>query len=183
MRRMSFALTKRQYLDCSKTQTRRLGYENLEPGEIVMGVEKMQGLRKGEKQVELWPFRTINTRRERLDAITPADVIAEGFPGMTPAAFVVMFCEVHKHKHCTPSTIVTRIVFELINPRPLNPIMSDDAKRPGILPIDETALAMIKRFGLAREDGTARCINDHCNGDATFPTLECTRCLASRRRT
>jgi hypothetical protein len=60
--------------------------------------------------------------------------------------------------------------------------MPDDAKRPGILPMDEAALSMARRFGLLREDGSARCINDHCDGDATFPTLECTRCIASRRR-
>lgn len=111
MRRMSFYLTRRQYLDGSKTQTRRLGYAHLKRGEIVLAVEKMQGLRRGDKQVELGPFRVVSLRRERLDAITPADVTAEGFPGMTPAAFVEMFCSHHKHKQCTPATIVTRIEF------------------------------------------------------------------------
>jgi hypothetical protein len=114
MRRMSFYLTRRQYVDGSKTQTRRLGYTHLERGEIVMAVEKMQGLRRGAKQVELGRFRVVSIRRERLDAITPADVAAEGFRGMTPAAFVEMFCKAHKHKRCTPATIVTVIEFAKI---------------------------------------------------------------------
>jgi hypothetical protein len=111
---MSFYLTRRQYVDGSKTQTRRLGYAQLERGELVMAVEKMQGLRRGAKQVELGRFRVVSIRRERLDAITAADVTAEGFPGMTPAAFVEMFCKAHKHKQCTPATIVTRIEFAKI---------------------------------------------------------------------
>lgn len=115
MRRMSFFVTRRQYVDGSKTQTRRLGYAKLKPGEIVMGVEKMQGLRRGAKQVELGRLRVVSVRRERLDAITPEDVTAEGFPGMTPAEFVEMFCTMHGLKRCSPATIVTRIVFERIN--------------------------------------------------------------------
>lgn len=105
---MSFFLTKRQFLDGSKTQTRRLGWTSLRVGEVFLGVEKCQGLRKGQRQVELGARRVIGTRRERLDAITREDVIAEGFPDMTPAQFVELFCAANK---CTPETIVTRIEF------------------------------------------------------------------------
>jgi hypothetical protein len=115
--RISFWLTRRQYLDRSKTQTRRLGFEALRPGGLFMGVEKCQGLRKGEKQVELGLSRTVSNRRERLDAITPADVTAEGFPGMTPAQFVEMFCKAHGRKRCNPATLVSVIDFEPIDRR------------------------------------------------------------------
>jgi hypothetical protein len=115
MQRMSFFLTRRQYLDGSKTETRRLGYRQLARGSTVMAVEKMQGLRKGAKQVELGAFRVVSVRRERLDAITKRGVTREGFPGMTPAEFVAMFCKAHG-KRCTPSTIVTVIVFAHLCP-------------------------------------------------------------------
>lgn len=40
MRNMSFALTKRQVLERTKTVTRRLGWEKLRPGDLVRAVEK-----------------------------------------------------------------------------------------------------------------------------------------------
>jgi len=51
-------------------------------------------------------FRSI--RKERLDAITPADCVLEGFPEMTPAEFVAMYCKANK---CNPDKVVTRIEF------------------------------------------------------------------------
>lgn len=108
MRRMSFAITKRQFLDGTKTQTRRLGWLGLRVGDRFMGVEKAMGLKRGERQVEYGVRRVLSIRRERLDAITRVDVIAEGFPEMTPAQFVELFCKVNK---CEPSTLVTCIEF------------------------------------------------------------------------
>lgn len=48
------------------------------------------------------------------------------------------------------------------------------------LAMDEAALAYARRFQLVREDGTVRCIKDHCDGDATLPTLECQGCRDRR---
>lgn len=108
MRRMSFALTTRQFLDGSKTVTRRLGWKFLKVGERVMAIEKGMGLKKGEKQVELGVIEIVDVRRERLDAITQADCVREGFPSMSPDSFVEMFC---RHMRCQPHEEVTRIEF------------------------------------------------------------------------
>ena len=81
-RAISFMLTQDQVLDGTKTQTRRLGW----------------GL-----------IRVKRVRRERLDKITKADVVAEGFPDMSPAEFVAFFVKANK---CRPETIVTVIDFE-----------------------------------------------------------------------
>lgn len=51
--------------------------------------------------------------------------------------------------------------------------MPDDTDRPPLLPMDEAALTMARRFRLIRADGTCRCIRKNCEGDATLPTLEC----------
>jgi hypothetical protein len=59
--------------------------------------------------------------------------------------------------------------------------MTDDPKRPGILPMDVAVLNMARRFGLLRADGTAKCIHDECDDDATFPTLECKRHVEYRK--
>jgi hypothetical protein len=48
--------------------------------------------------------------------------------------------------------------------------------------MDRAALSMAHKFRLVRDDGTVKCINDHCDGDATLPTLECGRCRDWRRR-
>ena len=95
MRMMSFALTERQLMDGSKTVTRRTGWANLRPGERLLAVRKAMGLKAGEKAVALCEVEVVSVRRERLDAITPAEVIAEGFPEWTndPASFMRMFCK------------------------------------------------------------------------------------------
>jgi hypothetical protein len=108
MRNMSFFLTTKQYRDGSKRVTRRLGWADLKPGDRFMGVRKSQGLKRGEKVRRLGASHVISNRRERLDAITPVEVALEGFPGMTPAEFVRMFC---KHMGCRPSKRVNRIEF------------------------------------------------------------------------
>lgn len=112
---MSFFLTQRQYLDGSKDVTRRLGKPRLKPGERFLGIQKGQGLKKGERQVVLGASECLSTRQERLDAITPDEVRREGFPDMTPAEFVEMFCKANRHKGCTPSTIVNRIEFRRVD--------------------------------------------------------------------
>jgi hypothetical protein len=112
MRNISFALTKPQILARTKTQTRRLRWLHAKPGMPLQGCEKCQGLKPGEQLAKLAVIRVVAVRRERLDAITQADVIAEGFPDMTPAEFVAMFTG---HMRCEPGAVVTVIEFEYVD--------------------------------------------------------------------
>ena len=101
MRNISFQLTRPQIVARTKTVTRRVGWQWLEPGTLLSAVEKTQGLKKGEHVVRLATLRVLSVRRERLDQITAADCAAEGFPELTPAQFVAMFCDA---MGCVPST-------------------------------------------------------------------------------
>lgn len=113
MRNMSFMLTTEQIRKQTKTVTRRDGWWKLKVGDIVMAVEKCQGLKKGEKIKKLKPIRIISTQPEVLRNITIKEVIREGFPSMTPGEFIEMFCKTHKG--CTPDKVINRIEFEYIN--------------------------------------------------------------------
>jgi hypothetical protein len=103
---MSVSLTEPQVRARSKTVTRRDGWRTLKPGDKLTLVRKAMGLRPGEKVERIVDVEVISVRRERLDAITPADVAAEGF-ALTPAEFIAFFCG--SHKGCQPDSIVTRI--------------------------------------------------------------------------
>ena len=114
---MSFAITTRQFRARTKTVTRRLGWENLRPGETVMGIEKGMGLKKGEKQVELGRIEIVSNKSESL-ALMIADsrygkreAIREGFPEMSGRQFVKMFCQ---HNECNPEDRVQRIEFKYL---------------------------------------------------------------------
>lgn len=108
MRSISFALTTRQFLDGSKTVTRRLGWDLLKPGDRLRAVEKAMGLRKGEHPVVLGEIEIVSVRREPLRAISIDDCAREGFPDLNPYTFVGMFCE---HMGCPADTFVNRIEF------------------------------------------------------------------------
>ena len=110
---MSFSMTKDQYRNRTKTVTRRLGWWNLQPGEICNGVEKAQGLKKGEKMVVMGQHRIVSTHKEPLCVITPKDVIREGFKDMTPQEFINFFMEGHKCPN-GPLEMVNRIEFEYL---------------------------------------------------------------------
>lgn len=118
MRNMSFMLTTKQFLDGSKDVTRRMGWLFLKPGDVVMGVEKSQGLGKGGKIKKLGAIRIKDVEREPLELMTDwldygfEECRREGFPDMTPAEFVEMFCK--SHKGCKADEPVTRIEFEHI---------------------------------------------------------------------
>lgn len=122
MRNISFAFTIPQFLDRSKTVTRRLGWKNLKVGEALMGCRQCMGLQRGESIERLGPIRVKSKRFEPLYKITQADVIAEGFPEMTIGEFVSMFCRHHK---CSAEVMVTRIEFEYLTPEPLSPSLAD----------------------------------------------------------
>lgn len=114
MRNISFSLTTPQFLDLSKDVTRRLAWLKLKPGDALMACEKCQGIKPGENVVKLGEIVVMSASRERPDlmltdaAYGASEVIREGFPDMTPAQFVEMFC---KHNKCEPATIITRIAF------------------------------------------------------------------------
>ena len=107
-RNMSFALTTPQFRDRTKTVTRRLGWGFLKTGDVVMGVEKGQGLKKGEKVKRLGLIRIVLVGHEVLRRIPPWDVPLEGFPDMLAADFITMFCEDHQ---CRADAEVNRIEF------------------------------------------------------------------------
>lgn len=111
-RGMSFFLTQQQMRDEAKDVTRRTGWWFLEPGDIVNAMEKCQGLKKGEKQVLIYPIQILSTRREPLFCITQSECVREGFPNLTPYEFVEMFCRANRAKGCIPTTSVNRIEFK-----------------------------------------------------------------------
>lgn len=116
MKNMSFALTKDQILTKTKTVTRRLGWAFLKPGDLIQPVEKCMGLKKGEKAKKLGgPIRILNWAKVPLNWIDQEDVIAEGFPGHTPAQFIEMFC---RNMGCQPDDHIRRIKFEYVTSNP-----------------------------------------------------------------
>lgn len=121
MRRMSFALTTQQVRDRRKWVTRRLGWNFVREGDLLLPVERAMGLRKGEKAVVLEnPIAVMGTRWEPLEAIreNPKDVLLEGFPGRDPEWFIDFFLS-HISKAKRRSDIpVNRIHFSYTDPNP-----------------------------------------------------------------
>lgn len=111
MRRISFSHTMDQFLDGSKTVTRRTGWKKLKAGMRLVAVEKAMGLKKGEKHNILGRILVTSVRREQLRKITDEDVAREGFPDMTREEFIAMFCKAFR---CKRTAYVTRIEFEKI---------------------------------------------------------------------
>lgn len=91
MRSISFALTIDQVRAGTKDVTRRLGWRDMKPGTQLRAVNKVMGFRKGEKPIIYGVIEVVSVRREPLSAITADDVAREGFPGLSPEWFVVMF--------------------------------------------------------------------------------------------
>jgi hypothetical protein len=85
----------------------------LRAGDRLTLCRKVMGRRKGEPLERITDVEVTSVRRERLDAITAADVTAEGFPQMTPAEFVSFFGATHRG--CGPATEVTRIQWRYLN--------------------------------------------------------------------
>lgn len=115
MRNISFMLTTPQFIDRSKDVTRRNGWRFLKIGEQLCGVEKSQGLGKGGKIKRLGIIRVVAVRPEPLQAMLNdldyghEECVREGFPNMSPAEFVAMFCA--SHHGVGPATNISRIVF------------------------------------------------------------------------
>lgn len=111
-RNISFAMTTQQIKDRTKTVTRRYGWLFLKPGDILNGVEKAMGLKKGEKIKRLCQIRVLSVRQEPLHAITQEDVIKEGFPHWTKAEFIQMIVD---HYNVHPNELINRIEFEYVS--------------------------------------------------------------------
>lgn len=114
MRNISFALTTEQVRNQTKDVTRRLGWLRLKPGDVLQPVIKNMGLGAGEKIEKIaTPVTVVATRQEPLRRMTDEQEYGrrecqrEGFPHLTPAEFITMFCATHRG--CTPETIITRI--------------------------------------------------------------------------
>lgn len=115
---VSFSLTTKQFRNRTKTVTRRLGWKRLKAGQLLMAVEKAQGLKKDQHPVRLGVIRVKDVRQEPLNAMDKdplgygfKECRAEGFPNMVPHEFVLMFCQ---HNCCSTDTIITRIEFEYL---------------------------------------------------------------------
>lgn len=123
MRNISFMLTKDQVVARTKDVTRRNGWANLKPGDVLRGVEKSQGLKKGEKIRPLCTIRVVSVRREKLRRMTDdleygrTECVREGFPPpheeSDPAVFVEFFCR--SHKGVTPDSEITRIEYGYVD--------------------------------------------------------------------
>lgn len=115
-RMISFAMTTAQVIAKAKRVTRRLNWQDLLPGTILIGVIKCMGLKLGEKVQRIATINVTSVRFERLDAMLvepygSEEAALEGFPGMSGAEFVKMFCDSLK---CEPSKVVTRIEFSYV---------------------------------------------------------------------
>ncbi len=113
-RAMSFALTKEQIRNRTKTVTRRLGWRTLKPGDVIVAVEKVRGLKKGDKLKKIGLLRCIKNDAVPLNgsSLTGDDVEREGFPGGDPIDFAAMFC---RNMKCNLDTMVQRIEFEYVD--------------------------------------------------------------------
>lgn len=111
-RHMSFSKTTKQIYDKTKTETMRMGWNNLEPGDIVIAVEKAQGLKKGEKVIKITPIRIKYKIETIVMDVSPENCIKEGFPELTTSDFIGMFCKLNK---CRPFDSVNRFGFEYLS--------------------------------------------------------------------
>lgn len=111
-RNISFMLTKEQFVNKTKTVTRRLGWKFLKRGDILMGCEQCQGIKKGGLK-RLGLIRVVDARSEHLRDITDDDVVREGFPEMDRVEFIKFFITEMKPKLGALQP-VTRIEFEYL---------------------------------------------------------------------
>ena len=120
MKLISFSETWLQILARTKTKTvtRRIGCD-WKPGERRQAVQKMRGLKKGQKVVRGPVLECVANEEQRLDLVMYSPVYygihemkREGFPGMDPKDFVQMVCRLNR---CKADQIVNRIEFKYID--------------------------------------------------------------------
>ena len=117
---MAFTHTTPQVIERMKTVTRRTGWRTLRPGDLVQAVEKVRGLKKGERVQPLAVLRVVSLRVEPLSRLLADPLYAEdelpreGFPCWSSREFVEMFCRANRLKNA--DVPVTRIEFEYVDP-------------------------------------------------------------------
>lgn len=85
---MSFAHTTAQVIAGTKTVTRRKGWRDAKKGSVLLAVDRI----RVPNAVILRAIEVVSVRRERLDSITAADVLLEGWPeGTTTEQFIAAF--------------------------------------------------------------------------------------------
>jgi hypothetical protein len=145
---MSFAMTTAQFLDGSKDVTRRCGWDFLSAGDLLWGVEKAMGLKKGEKINRLGLIEVVSARAEMLQSISAEDVAREGFPQMSREEFISFFCTANE---VTPETIVNRIEFahvgQLLAERTVCPYTGHLVGEAGDLAFSSSALGCSWQYG------------------------------------
>lgn len=85
----------------------------LRPGDRLTLCSKVSGRRLGEPLDRIAGVEVVSVRREYLDAITAADVSADGFPLMTPGEFVSFLCATPHG--CTAQTEISRIQWRYLD--------------------------------------------------------------------
>jgi hypothetical protein len=116
-RNISFSMTTEQIRNRTKTVTRRLGWKNLKPGDVLNACVKCMGIKPGEKVEKICQIRVVDVTFEPLDTMLQSsgygrgECEMEGFPGMTGKQFVEMF---KANMRCTEDVEVTRIEFEYV---------------------------------------------------------------------
>lgn len=117
---MAFTMTIEPMYQHLKTCTSRNGWLRAYVGQEVMAIEKGQGIPRGGHVVKIGLIRFLLVRFEPLRRMIDEPeygrwkVVAEGFPLMTPAEFVEMYCRANK---CDPERIITHIEFEPLYPK------------------------------------------------------------------
>ena len=116
-RNMSFIMTTSQFRARTKTVTRRFGWWFLKPGDVVMGVERSRGLKKGETVTRLGLIRIVSVKSEPASAIIryprpQEELRREGFPNMEAEAFVAMLIKANGKPG---GEAVNRIAFEYLD--------------------------------------------------------------------
>lgn len=121
MRQMSFSLTTNQVEAGNKDVTRRMGWANLKPGQLLQAIEKGQGLKRGEKVKKICVIEVVKVHSEHVAALTDGryyskadaalEMVREGFPHLCPGQFVELFCKANR---CEPSTQINRIEFKYV---------------------------------------------------------------------
>ena len=111
---MAFTKTIDQMYNYNKTVTRRDGWPSAYCGQIIMAVEKSQGLALGERVKPIHEIQLLTPRWERIDLLLTdrvygeSEVILEGFPDWTPQMFVEMLCDLDKKR---PDELIHRLEF------------------------------------------------------------------------
>lgn len=127
-RLMSVAYTEDAVRSRTKTVTRRVGWRFLKPGDRLTLCRKVMGLKKGESPVRVAEVEVVAVSLERLDSITAAEVVVEGFPGMSPEEFVRRFFV--EAQGIPADQMVTRIEWKYLDA----PAVGESAVEPLVAP-------------------------------------------------